>query len=142
MAMSNPEEDWFSLVRRFAPPKGECGQRRITSSEQSADVEKAYTANWRIKENQQVTADSESSIRQTLSIRQTTGELESPRRIQIVPKSSVQKTATDKAKAHYAGNLRAAEIILADRAKYDKPDNRGVILWAEAFLKRIGRLPN
>jgi hypothetical protein len=135
-------EDWFSLVCRYAPPKGECGERRITSSEQSADVEITDTANWRIKKNEQITSGAEAPIRQTLSIRQTTGELESPRRIQIVSKSSGRMTATEKAKARDAGNLRAAEIILADRAKYDKPDTRGVILWAEAFLKRIGRLEN
>jgi hypothetical protein len=53
-----------------------------------------------------------------------------------------RKIRLEKAKTYHAGNLRAAEIILADRAKYDKPDTRGVILWAEAFLMRIGRLPN
>jgi hypothetical protein len=34
-------------------------------------------------------------------------------------------------------NLAAAKLILADRSRYDRPDSRGVITWAEAVLRRL-----
>jgi hypothetical protein len=35
-------------------------------------------------------------------------------------------------------NLEAARIILNDRAKYDQPESRCVILWAELVIQRLG----
>lgn len=47
-------------------------------------------------------------------------------------------SAGSKLRSYDESNLRCARIILADRAKYDKPDARFVITWAEAVLKRLG----
>lgn len=36
-----------------------------------------------------------------------------------------------------ASSLRSAEIILADREKYDRPDARFMIRWAELVVARL-----